>query len=344
MLIDCLVYIALLALILGLAFSAFYRTMEHTTRLERNVSDIVRALRAGERWRDDVRSATGPVRMATNDAQVALRIPTATGEIVYGFRDGAVVRETRPGGQREEVLPRVKASEFHRDSRRHVTGWRWELELRGRQEVTRVRPLFTFLAVPRQVIEPGLTGPQRVSSRIESRSVPFHLTPSLSSKERTPQHVDALCALEPERGIYAASTLPVVWASKRHQCRAPNIRFMGRKKLRRRWAKRSPFKFRGAVVFSASTKSTINAAKRRRHELPLRWGEGWGEGERISPSSAQAAIKQDLTPAWVHRHGLPDLQGQRASSPLPSGPSHQEEGDTAQLEPPLDVVSSETKI
>jgi hypothetical protein len=167
MLIDCLVYVTLLALILGLAFSAFYRTHEHTNRLGRNVSDIVRALRAGERWRDDVRSATGPVRMVTNTAQVSLQIPTVKGEIVYLFRDGAMVRETQPGGQREEVLPQVKASGFHRDSRRQVTSWRWELELRGRQEVTRVRPLFTFQAVPREGLK--LPAPLSASNAPETK-------------------------------------------------------------------------------------------------------------------------------------------------------------------------------
>ena len=65
-----------------------------------------------------------------------------------------MVREAKAGGQREEVLPNVKRSEFHRDSRQHVTAWRWEVELRGKQEATRVKPLFTFQAVPSKELKP----------------------------------------------------------------------------------------------------------------------------------------------------------------------------------------------
>ena len=38
---------------------------------------------------------------------------------------------------------------------------------------------------------------------------------------------------EPERGIYAASTLPKLWTSKRNKCRAPKIRFMAGEQVRK---------------------------------------------------------------------------------------------------------------
>jgi hypothetical protein len=154
MLVDCLVYIALLALILGLAFAAFYRTLEHSTRLNANAADIARALRAGEQWRDDVRAATGPPRVATQDGRAALSIPQAIGEIIYRVSGNSVVRETAPGGAFAEVLPDVRRSEFVRDAREYVTAWRWELELSSKQEVTRVRPMFTFQAVPARKTKP----------------------------------------------------------------------------------------------------------------------------------------------------------------------------------------------
>jgi len=154
MLVDCLVYISLLALILGLAFSAFYRTLEHSTRLERNAADIIRALHVGERWRADVRSATGELRVSDDTNGVALHIPRGQGGIAYIFREGVVHREEVPGGRHEVVLPNVKLSGFFRDSRRHVAGWRWELELQGKQEVSRVKPMFSFLAVAPQEVRP----------------------------------------------------------------------------------------------------------------------------------------------------------------------------------------------
>jgi hypothetical protein len=83
-----------------------------------------------------------------------LHIPGASGRISYTFRDGAVLRESTPGGQREEVLSGVKATEFRREARRQVTAWRWELELRGKQEVSRVKPMFTFQAVALKELKP----------------------------------------------------------------------------------------------------------------------------------------------------------------------------------------------
>ena len=57
-LIECLVYIAVLAVVLNLSFVAYYRYDQHTHSLRRNADDITRALRAGERWREDVRTAS----------------------------------------------------------------------------------------------------------------------------------------------------------------------------------------------------------------------------------------------------------------------------------------------
>ena len=154
MLIDCLVYISLLALILGLAFAAFYRTLEHSTRLERNAADIVRGLHVGERWRADVRSATGALRMSNDTNGIVLRIPRDQGSIAYIFREGVVHREETPGGRHEVVLANVRVSGFFRDSRKHVAGWRWELELQGKEEVSRVKPMFSFLAVASKEAKP----------------------------------------------------------------------------------------------------------------------------------------------------------------------------------------------
>ena len=147
LLIDCLVYIALLALILGLSFGAFYRSLDHSTRLERNVADVVRAMKAGERWRQDVRSAAQPIQVERRAGEVALRIPHAEGEVRYLFREGALYREAPAGGARFEVLAQVRATDFYEDTAEGVTSWRWELELRGREGSARVHPLFTFQAV-----------------------------------------------------------------------------------------------------------------------------------------------------------------------------------------------------
>ena len=148
MLVDCLMYIALLAVILTLTLAAFYRTNENSKNLAQNAADIIRALNAGERWREDVRAATGPPRVEEDAKETLLQLPQAAGEVRYRLRDGIVARQTSGNTNWIDLLPNVKSSRMEPDPRRHVTAWRWELELQGRQKVARVKPLFTFHAVP----------------------------------------------------------------------------------------------------------------------------------------------------------------------------------------------------
>ena len=147
LLVDCLIYMAVFAVILGLAAEAFYRTLEHATRLNANAADIARALHAGEQWRADVRAAIQPPQLIRDGEQVSLRLPQRAGEIRYRFTEDTVVREAQPGSASSEVLSGVKRSEFVRDARQQVVAWRWEIELRGKTEASRVAPLFTFQAV-----------------------------------------------------------------------------------------------------------------------------------------------------------------------------------------------------
>lgn len=147
---ECLVYLAVSSILLGLAFAAFYRVMENAGSLRRSAGDIARVLQAGERWRDDVRRADGPIRMAQDPGTtaVALHLPRAAGAIVYWFTDTNVVRQAGAGGTRTEVLASLKRSRLIAESAGTVTGWRWEVELNAGRKEPLVRPLFTFEAAP----------------------------------------------------------------------------------------------------------------------------------------------------------------------------------------------------
>ena len=140
-LIEMLVYIAVLAVVLNLSFAAYYRYDLYTRNLRRNADDIVRAMRAGERWRDDVRMATAPPHAIDN----GVAIPRLSGEIDYVFSDGTVWRQV--AGVRTIALKQVKTSSMSADPRQHVDAWRWELELTSPKKLVLVRPLFTFTAV-----------------------------------------------------------------------------------------------------------------------------------------------------------------------------------------------------
>jgi type II secretory pathway component PulJ len=147
MLIECLIYMALFTVVIGLAFSAFYRFLDHSRDLARNAEDILRTLRVGELWRADIRQAIAPPEIHNEQGLAACEIPQTNGRVAYVFADGAVWRqadETPP----KQVLPRVRTCAMAPEQRDGVAFWRWELELQTRKKVVRVHPLFTFEAVP----------------------------------------------------------------------------------------------------------------------------------------------------------------------------------------------------
>jgi Tfp pilus assembly protein FimT len=146
-LIECLVYMALLVVVLGLATRLFYQSWDDNKALRRNAEDIVRALRAGDQWRADVRAATGPVQLTDADGVEQLRIPASAGEILYTFSGGELRRQAGAAAVNEVWLPNVKSSQMQSDLRRNVTAWRWELELKTVGKTAQFRPLFTFETV-----------------------------------------------------------------------------------------------------------------------------------------------------------------------------------------------------
>jgi len=145
---ECLVYIALFALLTGIGLATFYLCWNHSQALVSDTDDIGAALRAGERWRTDVRRATGMISLEPSATAKRVRIPAGENTIVYLFEAGGVRREVPSVQTSELLLPRVKASEMIVESRGSVTAWRWELELNARRPETRLPLLFTFEAAP----------------------------------------------------------------------------------------------------------------------------------------------------------------------------------------------------
>jgi len=148
---EALVYIAVVSVLLGAGYCAMYRCMDSSIALRWNADDISNALHAGERWRADVRSANQGVRLEKLPAEQILHLKGTGGEMAYRFSTNAVFRQVG-GGTWVRLLANVKSSTVEADPRQHVTAWRWKLELAPRQKASvkpgRIRPLFTFLAVP----------------------------------------------------------------------------------------------------------------------------------------------------------------------------------------------------
>jgi len=144
-LLECVAYAAVFLTILGMAFLAFYRAERNTRSLERNAADILRTLRAGEQWRQDLRRATAPVRQSGQGPDEELIVRQGATEVRYRFSAETVWRMV--GTNTTAALEGVAASSMKPEPRGPVQAWRWELELKGRQPVARVKPFFTFLGV-----------------------------------------------------------------------------------------------------------------------------------------------------------------------------------------------------
>lgn len=147
LMVDCLIYIVVWSVIVGLAFSSFYRCLSSSRDLSRNANDVVRALQAGERWRDDIRAATGPPRLVTENDAVAFEIPTPSSLTVYIFEKDSIWRKADLAAPWQKVLAGVKSSRMERSPRKKVVAWSWEVELQTKKQQVRVRPLFNFVAV-----------------------------------------------------------------------------------------------------------------------------------------------------------------------------------------------------
>jgi Tfp pilus assembly protein FimT len=146
-LMECIVYIGLLAVVLGFATTIFFQSWDDSKALRRDADDIVRVLHAGDQWRADVRAATGPVQLTDTDGAEQLRIPASAGEIVYTFSKGELHRQAAADTVNRVWLSNVKSSQMQSDSRQDVAAWRWELELKTVKKTARWRPLFTFETV-----------------------------------------------------------------------------------------------------------------------------------------------------------------------------------------------------
>jgi hypothetical protein len=151
LLIEALVYIAVITALLGAAYAAMYRCIDSSIALRRNADDITSALHAGERWRADVRSATSQIRLEPTDAGQLLSFESPRGPVNYRFSTNTILRSVGAGPW-VRLLPHVKSSTMKPDPRQYATPWCWELELaprtKGSIKPGRVRPLFTFIAVP----------------------------------------------------------------------------------------------------------------------------------------------------------------------------------------------------
>ena len=129
MLIECLVYITVFAILLGIGTVAFYVFWDDSAALRYTTDDIAGALRAGEIWRADIRGATGKIQAETSSDGVLLKIPHGQNEIFYRFSGDTLWRKAAPANSWMPFLRHVKTSQMEMESRNEIKAWCWEMEL-----------------------------------------------------------------------------------------------------------------------------------------------------------------------------------------------------------------------
>lgn len=149
MLIECIVYFAVFLILSAIAMGSFYLCWNHSQALIWTSDDISAALHTGERWRADVRAASGTISVETTASGEVVKIPEGDHEIIYSFNAGQLQRQTGPASLPVLLLAKVKTSEMEPDVRNGVTAWKWELELVQRRREAHIPLLFTFEAVPK---------------------------------------------------------------------------------------------------------------------------------------------------------------------------------------------------
>jgi len=145
-LLECVMYVALFGLVLGGATTAFYFCLGHSEAVIGTADNLADVVRAGERWRADVRAATGKITVQTNATGGVVQIPEGACAVSYRFEAGAVSRQPFATASPLPLLANVKTSQMEPDDRGGVRAWRWELELAPARRETRLPLRFTFEA------------------------------------------------------------------------------------------------------------------------------------------------------------------------------------------------------
>ena len=145
-LVEALTYVGVLAVVIFVGGRTVGNGSRQASVMRFQSEDMSAALRAGERWRSDIRAAITVPKLG--DGPGTIQMETSTGLVNYSFDGQRLLRWVGNAKPQELIRSQVENSRMILDERKGVTAWRWELELKRRNPRSQMRPLFTFLAVP----------------------------------------------------------------------------------------------------------------------------------------------------------------------------------------------------
>jgi hypothetical protein len=148
---ELLIYIVSLLAVSAVAFTALNRMWSATGRMAATADDSTACLRAGERWRHDLRAASTPPRIEENGSVCILQ--SGSQRVAWFHFQGRLWRQA--GSLPAAVwCERVESCRFTPDPRKHVPAHRLELALFKRSPRSPLPLQMDFVAVPTATIAP----------------------------------------------------------------------------------------------------------------------------------------------------------------------------------------------
>ena len=145
MLLECLVYIAVLSGLLGLSVMLFNRSLNHSRRLQQNLGQISTVLKVGEAWRAQARDSTQ--WLAAGPEGNGWKLKSLQGEVAYLVDGEGNLWMHSPAAPPRLLIKQVKQLQGGQERRGDLNLAQFTVELRTDRARPRHRPLFSFQAV-----------------------------------------------------------------------------------------------------------------------------------------------------------------------------------------------------
>jgi hypothetical protein len=143
-LVEVLVFFSLLLVFMAIGFAAYDRVWFESRRLEQR-ADAVRGLtQFGERWREDIRSASGPPLIHVDGR--GMDIPVGTRVVTWKFEGKPAFLSRTAQGERFQLAPwALSGGSFSRIPRPNCTGWATDIQFLASRSAPRP-PVLRFIA------------------------------------------------------------------------------------------------------------------------------------------------------------------------------------------------------
>lgn len=151
-LVEMLVFFSLLLVLMGIGFAAYDRVWFESRRLEQRADAVRGLVQFGERWREDVRSASGPPSVHADGR--GMDIPVGTRVVTWRFEGKPAFLSRTVEGEPFQLAPwPLWGGTYSRIPRTNCTGWASDIQLLPSRSAPRP-PVLRFIAASSRTSNP----------------------------------------------------------------------------------------------------------------------------------------------------------------------------------------------